>query len=110
MWVKGNVVNRPSDGGQRSVTNAFLLLPNRDPNQPRMQDLSRTAYSMETAETSDVSVSPEEAAEAWALAQTDPGSTGGLLYALSKGRLVDGPRLDASSLTVADTFARSLGR
>jgi hypothetical protein len=110
MWVKGNVVNRPSDGGQRSVTNAFLLLPNRDPNQPGMQNLSRTAYSTEMAETSDVSVSPEEAAEAWALAQSDPGSTGGLLYALSKGRLADGARLDASDLTVADTFARSLGR
>ena len=110
MWVKGNVVNRPSDGGQRAVTNAFLLLPNRDPNQPGMQNLSRTAYSTEMAKTSDVSVSPEEAAEAWALAQSDPGSTGGLLYALSKGRLADGAHLDASDLTVANAFARSLGR
>jgi hypothetical protein len=75
-----------------------------------MESLSRTAYSTEMAETSDVSVSPEEAAEAWALAQSDPGSTGGLVYALSEGRLADGARLDALDLTVADTFARSLGR
>jgi exopolysaccharide biosynthesis protein len=109
MWVKGNVVNRPSDGGERSVTNALLLLPRGDQQQPRFGDLSRTTYA-EPQPAPDVSVSDEEAAEAWALAQSDPGSTGGLLYALSKGKLEGTPRLEPSAQAVADAFARSVGR
>jgi hypothetical protein len=34
MVVRGRVINRPSDGFERSVTNAALILPGPDPNEP----------------------------------------------------------------------------
>ncbi len=34
MVVRGNVVNRVSDGGERSVSTALLVLPGPDPNEP----------------------------------------------------------------------------
>ena len=37
MWIRGKgVVNRPSDGGERSVTNALLLLPRDDSGDPNV--------------------------------------------------------------------------
>jgi Phosphodiester glycosidase len=33
MWVEGDVVNKPSDGQQRQVTNAMLVLPGPDPGE-----------------------------------------------------------------------------
>jgi hypothetical protein len=33
MWVTGEVVNKPSDGQQRHVTNAVLVLPGPDPGE-----------------------------------------------------------------------------
>lgn len=33
MWVDGDVVNKPSDGQQRRVTNAVLVLPGPDPGE-----------------------------------------------------------------------------
>jgi exopolysaccharide biosynthesis protein len=33
MVVKGDVVNRPSDGQQRRVTTAVLVLPGKDPGE-----------------------------------------------------------------------------
>jgi hypothetical protein len=110
MWTRGKgVVNRPSDGAQRPVTNALLLLPHADPGEPsHLRSLHPTAVQPEA-----VPASPEEAAQAWASAQTDPGSTGGLLYALSTGQLGNGGGLDPRDPTVrqiSDVFARSVGR
>ncbi len=34
MVVRGTVVNRPSDGGERSITSALLVLPGPDPDEP----------------------------------------------------------------------------
>jgi hypothetical protein len=34
MVVEGEVVNRPSDGHERSITNAILVLPGPDPDEP----------------------------------------------------------------------------
>ena len=33
MWVEGDVVNRPSDGHERRVTTAVLVLPGPDPGE-----------------------------------------------------------------------------
>jgi Phosphodiester glycosidase len=104
MWVRGNVVNRPSDGNERPVTNSLILLPHGDSGQPRM---SRLAMPVAPA-VADTTVSPEEADRAWALDSTDPGSTGGLLYAMSRGTLGGAPRLGPSLRDVAETFARSV--
>jgi hypothetical protein len=70
MWVKGQgLVNRPSDGSERPVTNAILVLPGPDSGEPtpvgRVPVLSAAGA--------------EDAAQ---LAAADPGSTGGLLEAL----------------------------
>jgi exopolysaccharide biosynthesis protein len=34
MVVRGDVVNRPSSGNQRSVSTALLVLPGADPGEP----------------------------------------------------------------------------
>jgi exopolysaccharide biosynthesis protein len=34
MVVEGEVVNRPSDGHERAITNAILVLPGPDPDEP----------------------------------------------------------------------------
>jgi hypothetical protein len=107
MWVKGNIVNRPSDGAERPVTNSLLLLPHGDAQEPRMSPLASPTTTAPVAESA---VAPEDAAQASALASEDPGSTGGLLYALSRGRLGPAPRLDPVLEAAADSFARSIGR
>jgi Phosphodiester glycosidase len=107
MWVKGNIVNRPSDGGERPVTNSLILLPHGDAQEPKMAKLARPIAASPVAETA---VSPDEAAQAWSLASTDPGSTGGLLYAMARGQLGPAPRLDPALQAAADGFARSVGR
>ena len=33
MWVDGQLVNRPSDGGERNVTTSVLVLPGPDPGE-----------------------------------------------------------------------------
>ena len=76
MVVRGRIVNKPSDSsGERPVTTAVLVLPR--------QDAGGTAL-MASAPTGGNSASASAAAAAQAAA-TDPGSTGGLLQALSEG-------------------------
>jgi Phosphodiester glycosidase len=66
MWVRGKVLNRPSDGSERPITNALLLLPHAD----RSEVLRPVAVPQ--------IATPEEASQAAKVAGTDPGSTGGL--------------------------------
>lgn len=69
MWVKGKgVVNVPSDGSERVVSNAVLVLPGSDRDEPT--SLARTRMRL---------ASRSEAAAAEAAALADPASTGGLL-------------------------------
>lgn len=71
MWVKGRgIVNRPSDGSERPVTNAVLVLPGSDRDEPG----SLRAATLPA-------VSPEAALAAERAAMSDPASTGGLLSA-----------------------------
>ncbi|MEX1047381.1 MAG: phosphodiester glycosidase family protein [Actinomycetota bacterium] len=73
MVVNGNVVNRPSDGKQRAVSSALIVLPGPD---------------------GDETLAPEQAVAApsgsWDLALHDPASTGGLLDAQRRG-VIEGP-------------------
>jgi Phosphodiester glycosidase len=69
MWIKGKgVVNAPSDGSERPVTNAVLILPGADKNDPSSLRPSVVRYA-----------SPQRAADAEAASLADPASTGGLL-------------------------------
>lgn len=69
MWVKGRgVVNVPSDGSERVVTNAVLVLPGPDKAEPAGLARSRVLVA-----------SRSEAAAAEAASLADPASTGGLL-------------------------------
>ena len=83
MWVRGQgIVNRPSDGSERPVTNAILVLPGADTGEP-------TPVGRVTAVPA-LSASARAAEDAAALSAADPASTGGLLEALLGGDL--GPR------------------
>jgi Phosphodiester glycosidase len=66
MLVKGKIVNRPSDGSERPITNALLLLPHVDSNE-----VLRPVAAPELA-------SPLDSLAAAHAAASDPASTGGL--------------------------------
>ncbi len=94
MWVKGQgLVNRPSDGSERPVTNALLILPGGDAGEPT--PVGRVPV-----------LSGSDAADAARLAATDPGSTGGLLEALVGGDLGATPRLPDAWADAARAFRR----
>jgi hypothetical protein len=86
MWVKGLIKNRPSDGSERAVSSAILVLSGADTDG---SPLKRSAAS------GGVAVSDAGARAAWHAAVTDPGSTGGLLDALAgQGRSLSGSELN----------------
>ena len=96
MWVNGLRTTRPSDGFERSVGSALVVLPGGD---PRQADLRIAPPGTATATRPRVQrqgapavvpaaplVSPVVGAEpvtGWAAAAADPGSVGGLAAALS---------------------------
>lgn len=90
MWVRGlGVVNRPSDGSERAVSSALLVLPG-----------ARRANSRAAA--------PEPVASpaAWHAAATDPASIGGLASVLERrGRALPGA-LQGAARTFAAAYRR----
>jgi hypothetical protein len=92
MWVKGQgLVTKPSDGSERPVTNALVVLPGADTAEPapvgRVPALSAAA-----------------ADDAATLAASDPASTGGLLEALLSGELGRAPKLPRAWVDAAQAF------
>jgi len=90
MWVdpkgprKGRVVNVPSDGQQRKVSSAVLVLKGADPGE---------AIGAPLARTPETGAAPAPARDqAGQLAAMDPASTGGLAEAMAEGTF--GPRVD----------------
>ncbi|MGH2662823.1 MAG: phosphodiester glycosidase family protein [Actinomycetota bacterium] len=77
MVIKGKVVNEPSDGKQRRVSSAILVLNRPDRGEQIGPPLARMAPSSPGPVTAD-----PQAAEA---AIQDPASTGGLLEAMAEG-------------------------
>jgi hypothetical protein len=82
MVVRGRVINRPSDGRERHVSSAVLVLPGPDGGEPRSVGGAATV-ALPPPRTSQVATR-----RAWAEAAHDPGSTGGLADALLRGGLV----------------------
>ncbi|MEX2292065.1 MAG: phosphodiester glycosidase family protein [Mycobacteriales bacterium] len=102
LFLNGLVANRPSDGGERSVSSALVVLPGADAGQsdltaprPLASSNARTAppAEEEPAAGADRLLGP---------AVTDPASTGGLADALRRS----GVPLPAELRQAADAFAR----
>jgi hypothetical protein len=76
MWLRGRVVNDPSDGRERPTASAILVLPDEDQNQ--------------TILSAGKPLTPGEEAATARDSVLDPASTGGLLDGISRGLF--GPR------------------
>ena len=106
MWIKGKgVVNNPSDGPERGVTNALLVLPHDDPGDPN--GMLSTAPVFEAQESGPTGAIDPRLAAAQDLAMSDPGSTGGLLDAIANGDIAGSPRLPRELQTALDSFRAS---
>ena len=75
MWIQGEIVNKPSDGRERRVSSALLVLPGLDPSEP----LGPQVRTPERDGQWDDGSTAKQRREAWRAALNDPGSTGGLL-------------------------------
>ncbi len=93
MWVKGKVVNVPSDGSVRSVSSAVLILPDGDIDEP-LGPMSSWPMPADDAED----------AQAWARAVNDPGSTGGLFDAMVARVIEPEAEITATMRDVAGRF------
>lgn len=92
MWVNGMVANRPSDGHQRGVGSALVVLPGSDPQQadltvapPGGSSSNPPPPSGQLLPTPPL-VSPVTGGEpvaGWWAAAADPGSVGGLAAAMA---------------------------
>jgi hypothetical protein len=74
MVVNGEVVNRPSEGVERSVGSAIVVLPGSDPGE---------GFGVPTSPQQPIA--PAGVGQPGRSALLDPGSTGGLLDALARG-------------------------
>jgi exopolysaccharide biosynthesis protein len=93
MWVNGVLANRPSDGFQRGVGSALVVLPGSDPGQqdltvaPPNPSAGATRPKVQRAQPpAPALVSPVfggEPVPGWRAAAGDPGSIGGLAQALA---------------------------
>lgn len=82
----GCLVDKPSDGQERATLTAMLVLQGRDANEPPIGTVARTSIW-----NTGFGVPDDDSADWGLLSLTDPGSTGGLLDALSEqGQLPDG--------------------
>jgi hypothetical protein len=72
MWIRGKVVNNPSDGQERPTCSAILVLPGPDGSEPPLGPSGATA-------------GPVEDAGGGRAALLDPASTGGALDAMARG-------------------------
>ena len=99
MVVRGDVVNVPSDGYERSVGSSLLVLPGPDSDEP-----SPLPYASPTTFPTPLPTSlPGDTAEGWTVPEgvrapdsgcesmLDPASTGGMLDALARGDISKSP-------------------
>ncbi len=89
MVIKGRVVNRPSDGSERYVSSALVVLPRSDPKVP----VGLSMLSAFVSQGLEYPATPADLArQAWSSALSDPGSTGGLLEYPPRARSSAGTR------------------
>lgn len=98
MVVNGLVANRPSDGGERLVSSALVVLPGADTGQ---SDLSGSGTATTAGLRTGSSYEPSD--RLLGPAATDPASTGGLADALRRS----GVRLPPELARTAEAFART---
>jgi hypothetical protein len=99
MFLNGLVANRPSDGAERLVSSALVVLPGADPGQADLQTGGAVVTgSARTGADSDAAASDRLHGPA----VTDPASTGGLADALRRS----GVRLPPALARTADAYAR----
>lgn len=87
--LRGDIKNRPSDGSERSVSSALVLLPNSDPGE--RAPVSRVSRAAELKPAG---------GNNWSKAVRDAGSTGGLASYLTE----EGYRLGPTLRRAAKTF------
>jgi hypothetical protein len=94
MFVNGQRVNRPSDGYERGVGSALVVLPGADPGQADLTLAPPAPAPSSPAARPRVLRAPEEPlvspvlggtpVSGWSAAASDPGSIGGLADALAE--------------------------
>lgn len=77
MWIRGKVVNRPSDGRERPAVNALVLLPGEDLEQPASASTT-AAYGASPLDRYATRAGLPRGERALEAAVRDPGSLGGL--------------------------------
>jgi hypothetical protein len=111
MWVNGVVANRPSDGAQRGVGSALVVLPGSDPGQadltlaPPSTTPTVTRPRVQRLPTPPL-VSPLTGGEpvaGWTAAASDPGSIGGLSAALADQGVALPPDLQRARTVYANS-------
>jgi exopolysaccharide biosynthesis protein len=107
MFVKGRLVNRPSDpGGERAVSSALLVLPGRDWREAEPRPYSGPApvrgavldVGSPVGISTDIGLDP---------AASDPASSGGMLDALSSGGLGEPQALPKALKQIVNHFRAS---
>lgn len=73
MWVNGLVVNQPSDGSERVIADALVVLPGADPGEVALGTAPALPAQRATAASRTAG---------WSLESNDPAGTGGLTAAL----------------------------
>ena len=114
MWVKGRLINKPSDPyGERPVSSALLVLRGRDPgeNEPLSYGALAFGTPMGAGSTTSPTLAPVTAPEVGSPAAlvgtpaaSDPGSTGGLLDAIDAGQIEPSAQLSPALQRIADGF------
>ena len=110
MVVKGSIKNVPSDGRERPVVNALLVLPGRDRREPNPAGGFASAAGLAAVETVDeqepVRLGRLDSIERFrSAAGRDPASAGGMVDALARGSLGIRPRaLPADLLPLLRAF------
>lgn len=90
MVVRDVVKNRPSDGNERAVSSAIVILPGADPDEPFL-GVGAAPFALSAAQGSLGQPDQKQASPVADVMLTDPGSTGGLLASLAgEGRSLSG--------------------
>jgi hypothetical protein len=110
MWVNGLRVNRPSDGFERGVGSALVVLPGDDPGQADLTVAPPTPATVVRPKAQRLPTPPlvsplfgGQPVAGWAAAARDPGSVGGLAQALADEGVPLSPDLQRAEVVYANS-------